>query len=240
MTTTVLQLSDMHLASAPGEPTYGRDPDARLATVLTAWADRDETADLVVLTGDNTDSGAAEAYARLATTLQPLDAPVLAVPGNHDVPHRVAAVFGLRQTAEVGAWRVVGLDSSRPQQVHGTVDVPAAMELLDSLDDHPTVVAIHHPPLSPSRHEWFRLDGAAELLDALAARPHVRAVISGHLHEEFDYDGPGNLSLLGCPSTLVGIEHHGDSYEVGGNTPTGARVLHLEDDGTVTSSLLTA
>lgn len=240
MATTVLQLSDIHFAGSPDRLVEGHDPAARLEAVLDTWAARHGTADLVLLTGDNADDGSPEAYARLAPAVQRLAIPVLAVPGNHDVAHRVAVVFGTRRTAEVGTWRVVGLDSSRPDQIHGTIDVPAALRLLDDLDARPTVVAIHHPPVSPSTHEWFQLDGADALLDGLAARPHVRMVVSGHLHEAFEYEGPGQLSLLGCPSTLVGIRHRGESYEIGADIPTGARVLHLGDDGRFTSSLVAA
>lgn len=240
MPTTVLQLSDVHFAGDPGRLLDGRDPAARLAAVLDAWSARHTTPDLVLLTGDNTDDGSPEGYARLAAALEPLATPVLAIPGNHDVADGVAAAFGARRVAEVGAWRIVGLDSSRPGQVHGTVDVPAALRLLDELDDRPTVVAVHHPPVSPSTHEWFQLDGADELLAGLAARPHVRAVVSGHLHSAFTYEGPGDLTLLGCPSTLVEIGHDGDSFEIGAGGPTGARVLHLEDDGSFSSTLVAA
>lgn len=236
----VLQLSDIHLADAPGGLVAGRDADAQLAAVLGAWERLGEQADLVVLTGDNTDGAVPEAYARLAARLRVLDAPVLAVPGNHDVAGRVADAFGGEAVAEIGAWRVVGLDSARPGQVHGEVDVPAAMRLLDGLDDRPTVVAIHHPPVTPSTHEWFQLDGAAELLAGLRRRPHVRIVVSGHVHSAFEVDGARGLAFLGCPSTLVAIEHEGARYEIAPEGVTGARVLHLEDDGSFSSTVLAA
>lgn len=98
----VLQLSDIHLAGAPAGLVLGRDADAQLAAVLAAWERLAERVDLVVLTGDNTDGGAPEAYARLAERLRVLDAPVLAVPGNHDVASHVADAFGGEAVAEVG------------------------------------------------------------------------------------------------------------------------------------------
>jgi 3',5'-cyclic AMP phosphodiesterase CpdA len=64
MAVTVLQLSDIHLTSQVG-PVLGVDPDARLAQVLAAWVDLGEVADLVVLSGDNTDDGTVDAYRRL-------------------------------------------------------------------------------------------------------------------------------------------------------------------------------
>ncbi len=240
MTVTVLQLSDTHLTATLGGPVSGADPDRRLAAVLHAWLGRDQRADLIVVSGDDSDDASAASYARLAEMLEPLGAPILALAGNHDRPERVTAVFGGATTAEVGAWRIVGLDSSRPEQVHGTVDVPAVLALVDALDDRPTVVAIHHPPRSRSTHPWFRLDGAAELLEGLSTRGHVRAVISGHVHDLFDFEGPGGVALLGCPSTLGAIAHDGHHYEHDTAGITGARVLSLHDDGTFASTVVMA
>lgn len=238
MAATVLQLSDTHLRDRPGAGDPDPDPDIRLGLVLDAWRRRQETADLVVLSGDNADDASAGGCRRLAAAVAAVGAPVLVVPGNHDDPDVVGRVFGPHRRAEVGAWQVVGIDTSRPGQVHGTVDAGAVAAMLDGLDGRPTVLVAHHPPRSPSTHPVFRLDGAGELLDTLAARPHVRILISGHLHDPFEFEGPGGLGLLGCPSTWVPIAHGGDRVEVGAGGPTGARVLHLADDGTWSAELL--
>ncbi len=240
MTVTVLQLSDTHLTAEPGGPVSDADPDRRLAAVVGAWSALGRRADLVVVSGDAADDASPAAYARLVDALDVLDAPVLALAGNHDRPEGVADAFGAATTAEVGGWRIVALDSSRPPQVHGTVDVPAALGTLDALDGRPTAVAIHHPPRSRSTHPWFRLEGAAELLDGLGARAHVRAVISGHVHDVFDFEGPGGVALLGCPSTLVAISHEGDRYQRNPDGATGARILDLHDDATFASTILVA
>lgn len=240
MTATVLQLSDTHLTAVPGGPVSGRDPDGRLAAVLGAWAATGQPPDLVVVSGDDADDASPAAYDRLARALDPLDAPVLALAGNHDHPALVAEAFPGPPVAEIGSWRVVALDSSRPGQVHGTVDVAGAAAVLDGLDDRPTLVAIHHPPVSRSLHDYFQLEGGDGLLAALGDRPHVRALISGHLHDPFEFEGPGGLALLGCPSTLVAMRHIGDRWETGAGGPTGARVLYLADDGSFTTTILAA
>ncbi len=240
MGVTVLQLSDTHFTGNAGGLVSRRDPRARLMTVLAAWRTAGRTADLVLLTGDNADDGSSEAYRDLRAALDPLGAPVLALGGNHDEPVAMGTVFAPGGHAEVGAWRVVTADSAVAGQVHGTVDAMRLAADLDGLDDRPTVLGIHHPPRSRSTNPWFRLDHGDELLDVLAARPHVRALVTGHLHDAFELTGPGGLALLGCPSTLVAIAHDGDSYQTGADAPTGARVLELGDDGTLTSSLLVA
>lgn len=237
MTVSVLQVSDVHLTTS-SLPEGADDPLERLDAVLAAALDRFGRPDLVVATGDLTDDGSAAACGDLADRLHALGAPVLAVPGNHDDPAVVGAAFG-PSVREVGAWRVLGVDTSRPRQVHGTVDVDDVRDRLDALDDRPTLLVLHHPPVSPSTHEWFRLDGAPELAGLLAGRPHVAAVLSGHLHQPFE-DEVGGVPVLGCPSTWVGISHEGGSYVVGGDARTGARLLELDDDGTWRTVLLQA
>ncbi len=240
MTATVLQLSDTHLRSEPHSLVNGVDPDARLETVLAAWGRTAEHADLVVLTGDNADDASTAAYERLNLAVSALGSPVLALSGNHDDPRLLAEVFGPKSSAVLGSWHLVAFDTSRPNQIHGTLDVGAAMDRLDALDERPTIIAMHHPPRSRSTHAWFQLEESDELLAGLAARPHVRAVISGHLHDAFAFAQSDRLTLLGCPSTLLAIAHEGQQMEIGADASTGARVLRLEDDGTLSSTLLVA
>lgn len=240
MTVTVLQLSDTHFGPTPGAFVSGYEPEKRLAKVLDAWAATGGAPDLVLLTGDNADEGGSEAYQRLAEALRSVDAPILALAGNHDDPAGVSQIFGGAEIAELGNWRIVGVNSSRPHTVYGIVDVDAVCELLDALDARPTVIAIHHPPRSRSTGQYFQLQGADAFLQALADRPHVKAVVSGHLHDAFELAGPGELALLGCPSTLMAIGHEGDEFTVGVDAPTGGRILLLADDGTLTTSLLIA
>lgn len=239
MPATVLQLSDIHLPSDPTRRVSGRDPDGGLRTVLDAWRRTGRTADLVVLSGDIADDGSAAAYARVREAVEPLGAPVLALPGNHDEPRLVADAFGGERVVDLGAWLVVGLDTFVADQVHGALDLAAALGSLDSLDGRPTAVVLHHPPTSRSTHEWFQLEDAGAFLGGLARRPHVRLLLSGHLHDAFEI-ALASATLLGAPSTFLAIAHDGDRMDFGTDAPTGARVVTLDDDGTWRSELLVA
>lgn len=237
MTVSVLQVSDVHVTSS-GHPAGAPDPEQRLDFVLAAAIERFGVPDLLIASGDLTDDGSADACARLAERLHAVGAPVLAVPGNHDDPAVVAAAFG-PPAASVGGWQVLGVDTSRPQQIHGTIDVESERVRFAALDDRPALVVLHHPPASPSTHEWFQLDGANALAELLTSHPQVKAVLSGHLHQPFETEVAG-VPLLGAPSTWVAIRHDGSSFEVGGSDATGARRLELLDDGTFTTALVTA
>ena len=224
---TVLQISDTHLRAAPHTPA-DRDPDASLLATIDAV--RDTRADLVMLTGDLADDGSRAALARLHAVVDDLAAPLLAVAGNHDDLGSVRSVFGTVDTVEVGRWRVMGVESLIPGQDHGSVDVEQLTARLDQVDDRPTLLGIHHPPRSPSTNPMFQLIGAEEMLTALRERPHVRAIVTGHLHEVFDRR-EGDLQICGGPSSWYAIEHIGDDYRLFADGLVGAQVLTLGDDG---------
>jgi len=259
VTVTVVQLSDTHLRAEPGPGRHGRDPDLRVAAVLSGIRRTlgGGSPQLVLLTGDLTDDGSEEACRRLAGLLAGLGAPVVAVPGNHDAGEEVEAVFGRPAPVEIGGWRVVSVSSRLPGRVEGAVDPDALLDALDALDagetpptsaftpgrsapavGMPTVLALHHPPEGPSAHPWFQLGGASRLLDGLETRPQVRLVLSGHLHQPFERRR-GPLCLLGAPSSLYAIRHEARSWVPDDTVGCGARLLHLDPGGGWWTELVT-
>lgn len=225
--TTVLQISDTHLRAEPNTP-VDKNPDAALLASIDAV--REIKADLVLLTGDLADDGSLAALRRVRDLVGAMSAPVLAVAGNHDDVGNVRTVFGTADMVEIGSWRVVAVESVISGHEHGAVDVDELTRRLDRVDDRPTVIAVHHPPRSPSTHPWFRLIGAEHMLAALRVRPHVRAVVSGHLHQAFDRR-EGGLELCGSPSSYYAIEHTGGTYRLVDDGVVGAQVLTLGDNG---------
>jgi Icc protein len=227
----VLHLSDLHLSAAPHTPVSGADPDDGLALTLALVAD--VRPDLVLLTGDISEDGSVASYERVAAAVDNLGAPVLALAGNHDEPVALASVLPTPTEVVVGAWQVVVVDTAAPDRVHGEVDTAAIAARLDALEARPTLVAQHHPPRSPSTNEWFALVGADAFLAALAARAHVAAVVSGHLHDPFTYRH-AQLQLVGAPSTFYALAHDGEAYHAPPTGLVGAQLLHLGDDGAFT------
>lgn len=239
MTThTILQLSDMHFVAAAGGPVYGHDPDAHLELVLSACEPHLGDVDLVVVSGDLTDDQSPAAYERLRRRINRLGFPSIAFAGNHDDASTLADHFDVPEVTTLGAWQVVSVDTARPGQVHGTIDVDPVARTLERLDG-PVLVAMHHPPTSPSTRHTFSLDNDTEFLSLIEASPQVKAIISGHLHEPFERVLPGGAALYGCPSTLTGAIHEGDTYRNGEGTVIGAQFINLGDDRTVENRLVT-
>lgn len=223
---SLLHVSDTHL-SATGDAVEGQDPDRRLAALCERVTRAKVSFDAVVISGDLTHDGSLEACVRLRSALEPLGGRLLAVAGNHDDVRCVSEIFPNR-SLEVRGWRILGVDTSQPERSAGRVDVPALMRQLDALDRRRTLLAMHHPPQSPATHPAFRLAGARDLAAALQRRPHVKGILSGHIHAAFSEPLPCGAVVLGAPSVLIGFVHRSDGSFVRDSRGTGAQHIVME------------
>ncbi len=186
----ILHLSDIH---------FGPPHRAEASESIAQWV-RDAPPDLVVVSGDLTQRAKPEQFAQARQFLDQLAVPVLAVPGNHDVPqYRVWE----RWLAPLNAYRnhfdsdlepiyqdervvVVGVNSAiRSTIKDGRVTRRQRQKLaerLQSAGDRWKVVVVHHELVpGPDASARKTLSGAAALADVLAEH-RVDLVLSGHLH----------------------------------------------------------
>lgn len=211
---TLAHLSDTHLTSAGTRYNAVLDADAaldRAVGVLRAGLDAGNTLDAVVVSGDLTDTGDPDAYARLATALDGVAPTVVFATGNHDV--RVQFHRSLLDRDDEGpvlqvhtlpGLRLVVLDSTVPGSGHGRLDPSHLADLAAVLDDpHPggTVLVLHHPPIpAPSTlHHYFALQrDSRRALAATVAGTDVRLILAGHHHL------PTTGLLAGVPVAVAG------------------------------------
>lgn len=205
-TVRVVQISDTHLGAD-----RARDVSPEDGLEATLRALESSRPDVVLLTGDLTDAGQPDGYRRLRELVEPLGAPMLAVAGNHDDPVALRAHFGGETERLVDAWRIVLVDTYLPGEIHGAVDVDAVLRRLGPDTGRPTLVAMHHPPISTSDKSWFELIGGAELVAAFGERSDVRLVLGGHLHDVYRVSC-GGVTYAGCPSTWYSLEHVGELF----------------------------
>jgi Icc protein len=225
----ILHLSDTHLRKSP-DSMRGKKAEQRLASVLERFSRRNETVDIIVVTGDIAGDRSAQACERLSHALHSFGIPVLAVPGNHDDPTEVRTCFP-ESTVERGNWRFVGVDTSRPDRTRGAVDSERLFDSLAQLDGRPTVLAMHHPPVSPATGLAFRLDGAEKFLREMALRPHIKVILSGHIHHPFVRHAADRLVIYGAPATSTGFKHWKGGLFTRTDRATGGQVVLLPDDG---------
>lgn len=206
----------MILAHA-SDPHVGSVHDDALAAAFAALPDTLATVrpgpDLLLLTGDLTDHGAADEYRRLAALLAPLGVRCLVVAGNHDDPAVLRAelpqLLGVPDdgAGSPAAWTdaagdvlLIGLDSSS-----GTLGA-GQLDWLDgrlAAADRPVLVALHHPPfptgLDQLDTEWPLTDAAA-LRAVVARHPVVAGVLCGHDHRHVATRLDGVVPLVSAPA----------------------------------------
>ena len=195
---TLVHLSDTHLLAGNVELGGRYDTEANLRRTMERVSELGIVPDALVFTGDLTDLGEADAYARLRAVVEPLarewGCPIAWVAGNHDErPALRSGLLGLAPTEEpvLGEWdlgglRLLAIDTSVPGWHHGDLD-DAQLDWLRSRLAVPaplgTILALHHPPL-PSHVPLFgilelqRQDRLAEVIEG----SDVRAILAGHLH----------------------------------------------------------
>jgi len=207
----LLQLTDCHLKASPEAQVKGWVTEASLAAVVEAAFSREgERPAAVLATGDITQDGSPEAYARFRDRLAGLDTPVLCLPGNHDDPEALAAIcreapFSYCPEAGFGDWRVVLLSTWDGDRGGGRLgeDELARLEkaLAAASEPHALVVLHHHPvPVGSRWLDGVALDDADEFLAVIDAAPRVRGVLWGHVHQVHDSTRRG-VRYLGTPST---------------------------------------
>ncbi|MGI5218447.1 metallophosphoesterase [Nocardia sp. CA-290969] len=210
---TIVQLTDTHIRPA-GEHVHGTvDTYANLTAVLRQLLDSGRRIDGIVLSGDLTDNGSADAYRRLRDAVEPaaaeLGAQTVYVMGNHDDRGAFGTELLGSDTAvtdpdhthddvvDVSGLRIIALDSTTPGRHDGRL-APAQLDwLADRLREpapHGTLLALHHPPIpSPvATTEYLRLQAPEELARVLRGTD-VRLIVCGHNHLT------GAAALAGIP-----------------------------------------
>lgn len=195
MAYVIAQISDVHIGgrvAGSGE---------RFSEAVRAIDEMGRRPDLVLVTGDMTESGTAEQWDEFLARLAPLRARWDVVRGNHD--RGIDAYVGHR-SIDVGELDVVLLDTSSDEFT------PADAEWLDAHlaaePDRPAVIAIHQPPFETGIW-WMDCVGirGADRFEAVVRRhPRVRHVMSGHVHRPITTAWAGCL-LTVCPSTSVQV-----------------------------------
>lgn len=206
----IAQLTDIHI---------GFEPDARpeelnrtrFRATLDRLVKQPNAPDLLVCTGDITDRGDADSFAKTADLLQGLPFPVMMMVGNHDSRERLLAAFpdtattdGFVQTAfERDGLLIVLLDTLKDGR-HGGAFCERRRDwlrgVLEANRATPTLVFMHHPPvvsgigwMDPAPDEpWIR-----NLQAAFAGMDQVQAIHCGHLHR------PLATSFCGIPLNVT-------------------------------------
>lgn len=183
----IVHLSDLHFGRARPELVA---PLVATVTMLRP--------DLVVVSGDLTQRARSGQFLQAAALFAALRRPVLAVPGNHDVPlwnvlvrlsrpyYRYQALIDdeLEPTVALPGTTVLGVNSVDPlASQRGRMSERRIARTVSRLEraEGLKIVVLHHPFLHPTGADKEPMEGAEAAARAFA-RAGADLVLSGHLH----------------------------------------------------------
>jgi 3',5'-cyclic-AMP phosphodiesterase len=236
----LVQLTDPHLFGDTARALRGVPTLPALRATIDAAAADIEGCDAILATGDlvQDDPGG---YAHFRDVFKTLGKPALCIPGNHDlVPEMRAALSGppfrLDGPVDLGAWRILLLDSTVPGEVGGELS-PGELARLDadlgSAPDRHALVALHHHPV-PMGSRWLDAIGlanAAAFFAVLDRHPQVRGIVYGHVHQHHEVERRG-VRILATPSTCSQFLPDAQDFAVDDQPPAWRR-LDLHADGRI-------
>jgi 3',5'-cyclic AMP phosphodiesterase CpdA len=185
----LIHLSDLH---------FGKDRPDLLAPLIACVNELNP--DLIAISGDFTQRARDGQFEEAHDFIQQLEAPVLAVPGNHDVSlHRPFKRFfmpwrsykkwidtNLTPTFENDDMIVVGINSvdrfswQTGRLTSGRIN-HACAAMNDAEDGKARVLVVHHPLEHPAGTKKKPIPGADQALDRLLGCG-ANLILSGHLH----------------------------------------------------------
>jgi 3',5'-cyclic-AMP phosphodiesterase len=234
----VIQLSDSHLFADPSRKLLGMNTRDSLNAVIERVLAEQPQVDVLIASGDLSQDGSVESYQAFREASAQIVAPTRWFPGNHDeLPEMSEAARQsefLAPITDVGEWRITLLDSAVPGSVPGYLQDQQLQLLAQSLSEAPErhhLVCLHHNPV-PIGCAWMDPIGLRnpEALFAVLDRfPQVRAVLWGHVHQEYD-ELRNDVRLLASPSTCIQFAPGSPEFKVDTTAP-GYRWLRLHVDG---------
>lgn len=239
----LVQITDCHLGRDEGERLLGMNTDESLRDVLDLVASEQPFMDLLTTTGDIASAGAG--YQRFLNIINEYfpSVPLAWLPGNHDAPSAMDSITETVSSVSVkpysrsivlGSWQIVMLDSSVPGHVHGDLSESELAFLQTALNRHPekhTFILLHHQPVLVGS-EWidqYLVRNADDLFALVDRHPQVKAVVWGHVHQNFA-STHNAVQLLSTPSTCIQFKPDMGDFTVDHAMP-GYRWFDLYENG---------
>lgn len=245
--TTILQLSDTHIVPE-GALVSGRldtaDVLERLVVRINSIREQIGPLDALLVSGDLSEDGSADSYARFKTLIAPLDLPTYVIPGNHDAREHMRYAFAdvlpksgpLNWTRQIGEIRLIGLDTLVEGQGQGMLSSESLSFLRAALSEAgtaPVLLALHHPPFSCGIGfmDDIGLSNRQALRDVVSTYKGTVRLVCGHIHCMIVSDSAGHIAISApSPCSTFAYDRRLDA-PVGFMTQQDGCLLHRWDAG---------
>lgn len=242
----VVQITDTHIMDDGASSFNDFDTSASLVKVIEKIKANEADTDYVLLTGDLVHEATNTSYQKLADHLSTLTIPLLSLPGNHDIPDLMEYIMGANgydtgKIINIGQWLIILLNTcvigEHSGELSNAEQVFLKKTLASNLDKH-CLIALHHHPVSINSiwMDSMSLINADEFLNIVDKFDHVRGIIWGHIHQEFE-TVRNNVTLLGSPSTCLQFKPGSDVFAID-EKPPAYRKIELQADGVLNTEVV--
>ncbi len=242
----LLQLTDTHLFSEANGCLLSVNTLDSFHAVIEEIKNQAVEYDAVLATGDISQDHSIRSYQRFELGVSQLNKPCFWLPGNHDYKPSMDSIIPSSQVhadSHVIAgehWQIILLDSQVAGVPHGRL-AKEQLQFLDSKlsenSNRYTLILIHHHPVAVGS-AWLdqhTLHDADELWSLLSKHHNVKAILGGHVHQDFDRYQDG-VRVITTPSTCIQFKPNSQEFALDSLSP-GWRTLQLFNDGTIESEV---
>ena len=250
----VLQLTDLHIAIEANHNSAKLNNYSSFIACLQQALKEPIRCDLILLSGDLVNEVRPEIYQQIYQLLEQTKIPFACIAGNHDVTdelgsnlpfserqfvaHEPNSMLLSRHCISLNNWRLLLMDSSVPGKIYGALDNKTLNWLSQNLaNSHsPVIIAMHHH-LLPVNSAWIDnhiTQNAEQFWQVVKENQAVKAVVSGHVHQNFDSEYAG-IKVFTTPSTCYQFKPKSDDFALDSHAAPGYRWLSLSKQGRVKS-----
>ncbi len=245
--TTILQISDTHIAPEGNLVSRRLDTSDSLGRLIKRIKEICVQAgpiDAVLVSGDLSEDGSAESYARFKMHIAQLDVPLLVIPGNHDAREPMRRAFAnqlpshgpLNWERQVGNVNVIGLDTLVEAHGLGTL-LPESLTFLRYALSHaegtPVLLALHHPPFLTGINfmDDIGLSNRSAFEEAVSDFSGEMRIVCGHIHNTMVANIAGHTAVSApSPCSTFAYDRRADA-PVGYMAQEDGCLLHRWDAG---------
>ena len=238
-------MTDLHLGPTADYVCRNFNTLDSFKTVLKAFDSKSNGKDMIVLTGDLASDSQPGAYQQLNKILTQNKKQAIWLPGNHDdmlLMQKYLSDYPYLPVYEHEYWAVLMIDSSVPGKPGGEISSQQLEQLehnLKRLKDKFVLVAMHHSPVSMNSL-WLdehRISNHQKLHSLLVANANanVKAVITGHVHQQYETEWEG-IRVYSTPSTCFQFAEHSDQFALS-DKPPAYRWLELHSNGHIDTGI---
>ena len=236
----IAQLTDCHLQADENTLYKGVNADTHLDQCIASLAQQEDV-DLLLLSGDLSHFGSADAYERLRQKVDAMGIQAIWLLGNHDDGPAMEAASGQAveelRCFDFGPWMLIALNTTHsPDGCGGGSLSQVCLEQLEQAlikhSEQSVCIVMHHNAV-PVHSKWqddIMLANAWAFNELVAAHAHVKVILCGHVHQEYDQN-IGAARYIATPSTAVQFTCEQNTFQIEADLGPAYRMLTLDESG---------